>query len=270
MVSFDSLSMSNHIKHCRTTTGWTEMTMLTLTTRCGPTGPTANYEASSYNEVVDDFSSTSEPIFFSEYGCNKVEPRVWDEVSVIYGNMTSVMSGGIVYEYTQEDNDYGLVNLYDNGTASVKVDYDNLQKAYAKLDFKALQSQNSSGASVKAPSCSESLITGSTFSKDFDLPSPPSGAEDLINNGAQNAKQGKLVQVTQTKVPMAVYGSDGQLIQNLAITPIADDQSNTPSRTTGGAKPSGSKKNDSPRLQAQSIWVAFCASAFALIFLGQF
>ena len=48
---------------------------------CGPTSPTANYQASSYDEIIEQFGSTSIPIFFSEYGCNKVEPRVWDEVS---------------------------------------------------------------------------------------------------------------------------------------------------------------------------------------------
>jgi len=60
---------------------------------CGPTSPTANYEASSYGKLIDTFGSTTIPVFFSEYGCNKIEPRVFDEVPVLYGNMTSVMSG---------------------------------------------------------------------------------------------------------------------------------------------------------------------------------
>ena len=234
--------------------------------RCGPTSATANYEASSYNEIIENFAETSIPIFFSEYGCNKVEPRVWDEVAVIYGNMTSVMSGGLVYEYTQEDNDYGLVNLYQNGSASIRVDYDNLQKAYAKLDFKALQSQNSSGTAVKAPTCGKDLITGgNSFSTNFDLPDVPDGAQDLINDGAKDAKPGKLVDVSQTKVPVAVYASDGSQLTNLAIKPLANDESNTPSGTTSGAKPSSSKKNDSGRSQVQSPWVSACVSVMFII-----
>lgn len=84
---------------------------------CGPTSSTANYEASSYSTLIDTFGKTSIPIFFSEYGCNKVEPRVFDEVPVLYGNMTDVMSGGLVYQWSQDSNDYGLVQINDNNTA---------------------------------------------------------------------------------------------------------------------------------------------------------
>ena len=234
--------------------------------RCGPTSATANYEASSYDQIIDNFGETSIPIFFSEYGCNKVEPRVWDEVAVIYGNMTSVMSGGLVYEYTQEDNDYGLVDLYQNGSASIRVDYDNLQKAYAKLDFKALQSQNSSGTAIKAPTCGKDLITGGdSFSTNFDLPVVPDGAQELIDNGAKDAKQGKLVDVSQTKVPVAVYASDGSQLTNLAIKPLANDESNTPSGTTSGGKSSSGKKNNADRMQARTPWVAACGSVVLLV-----
>lgn len=45
--------------------------------------------------------------------------------------MTGVFSGGLVYEFTQETSNYGLVQISDNGTSVEKlVDYDNLQKMY--------------------------------------------------------------------------------------------------------------------------------------------
>lgn len=45
--------------------------------------------------------------------------------------MTGVFSGGLVYEFTQETSNYGLVQISDNGTSvETLVDYDNLQKMY--------------------------------------------------------------------------------------------------------------------------------------------
>ncbi|KAG8527527.1 uncharacterized protein KY384_007679 [Bacidia gigantensis] len=203
---------------------------------CGPTSSTANYVASSYDDLITEF----------------VEPRVWDEVSVLYGNMTSVMSGGLVYEYYQEEsNNYGLVWLYENGTAEVRVDYDNLQNAYAKLDVKALQSGNSSATNIKAPKCSSDLISSDSFSKDFTLPSLPSGGQDLLNNGVKNPNRGKLVDVTQTQVALPVYGSNGKQLQGLAIKPLAQDQSNVPGTgTSSGAQPSSSKKSGAVQVRS--------------------
>jgi hypothetical protein len=58
----------------------------------------SSYTTSSYNDLVSDFSNTTVPVFFSEYGCNVPAPRVFTEVPVIYGPlMTPVLSGGVVY-----------------------------------------------------------------------------------------------------------------------------------------------------------------------------
>lgn len=39
---------------------------------CGPTSSTANYGAAGYDVLISQFGNTSIPVFFSEYGCNKV------------------------------------------------------------------------------------------------------------------------------------------------------------------------------------------------------
>lgn len=68
----------------------------------------SNYQLSSYEDRTTEFSTYNVPAFFAEYGCNKVEPRPFDEVAALFGsNMTTVWSGGIVYMYFQETNDYG-------------------------------------------------------------------------------------------------------------------------------------------------------------------
>ena len=240
---------------------------------CGPTSDTANYVASSYDQLINDFGKTSIPIFFSEYGCNKVEPRVFDEVPVLYGNMTSVMSGGLVYEYYEEtSNNYGLVWLYDNGTAQIRVDFDNLQSQYNKLDIKALESSNPSATMAKAQSCSSSLIQSQKFSTSFKLPSVPDGGQALIDNGIKGPNNGKLVSVTQTTVTLPVYGSNGSQLKSLAIKPLANDESNTPngqgtsgSSTASTAQPSSTKKSSAGRLRVSLVLVGLMAFAVFLI-----
>lgn len=223
---------------------------------CGPTSLTANYDASGYNTIISTFGNTSIPVFFSEYGCNKVEPRVFDEVPVLYGNMTSVMSGGLVYEYYEEvSNNFGLVWIYDNGTAELRSDYNNLQTQYNSLDVKALESMDSSATSAKSPNCSSSLISSSGFNNSFALPAVPSGGQTLIDNGISNPNQGKLVSVTTTAVADMVYDANGNVIKNLAIKPLANDESNTPdgtdtsgqSSSTTAATPSPTKKGGAGR-----------------------
>ncbi|KAL8854387.1 MAG: hypothetical protein Q9221_000874 [Calogaya cf. arnoldii] len=211
-------------------------------------GGDATFETSDYDVLVQIFGNTTVPVFFSEYGCNEVKPRVFNEIQALYGpEMTRVMSGGIIYEYVQEANEYGLVDLHDNGTASIRVDYNNLQMQYNKLNIERLQSGNSTAATLKAPRCSGGLITGGTFSKSFKVPSLPSGAQTLIDNGIENPNNGRLVDVKETVVKAEVYGSNGGLIENLAIKPLADDQSNTPNgQDTTGATTTGTSTGEEP------------------------
>jgi hypothetical protein len=69
----------------------------------------SSYTVSGYAQRTAEFANFSVPAFFAEYGCNTVQPRVFTEVQAIYGeNMTGVWSGGIVYMYFQETNDFGM------------------------------------------------------------------------------------------------------------------------------------------------------------------
>jgi hypothetical protein len=207
----------------------------------------SSFTTSGYDKLVANFSSTSVPVFFSEYGCNVPAPRVFTEVPVLYGpQMTPVLSGGMVYEYSEEASDYGLVNLNSNGSAQCLPDYDTLQKQFASLNVTALQGLPAQNTSIKPPTCSESIITGPTFNSNFTLPDVPPGAQALIDKGISPAPVGKLVSVTDTKVTQVVQASNGQVIQGLSISLLANDESNTPRPQSSISSSSSSSSSSSP------------------------
>jgi len=72
----------------------------------------SSFTESGYDVRTKEFESYSVPVFFAEYGCNQVRPRQFSEVGALYGDqMTPVWSGGIVYMYFQEANDFGKIQL---------------------------------------------------------------------------------------------------------------------------------------------------------------
>jgi hypothetical protein len=99
----------------------------------------SSYSASSYDSRVNFFSSYPVPVFFAEYGCNVgitggPTHRPFTEVSVLYGNMTNVFSGGIVYEWFMGANEFGLVDLTNNGASvSPYPDFTSLQSQLASV-----------------------------------------------------------------------------------------------------------------------------------------
>jgi 1,3-beta-glucanosyltransferase GAS3 len=215
----------------------------------------SSFTTSSYNQLIAQFSQTTIPVFFSEYGCNLPSPRIFTEVPVLYGPlMTGVMSGGLVYEWDQAVNNYGLVNVNSNGTADLLQDYLNLQAQYLTLDVKALMSANATATSLQPPICNQSLITTQGFGDDFNIPARPAGVDDMINNGIKNKPQGKLVSLSSTTVSQAVYNVSGQQITGLKLNVLPGDQSNTPG-SNGSGSSSGTATGSSPSATSSSAAV---------------
>ncbi|CAR26849.1 ZYRO0C02926p [Zygosaccharomyces rouxii] len=93
-------------------------------------------QTSGYDQLVDAYKNYTKPVFFSEFGCNKVLPRTFDEVQALFSeHMFTTFSGGLVYEFSQEDNNYGLVDINSNGTVKVLNDFDSLKKHYKTISL---------------------------------------------------------------------------------------------------------------------------------------
>ncbi|KAK1250499.1 hypothetical protein MKX08_010502 [Trichoderma sp. CBMAI-0020] len=239
-------------------------------------GPDATYKSSSYDVLTENFKDTSVPVFFSEYGCNTPVPRYWNEAQAIYGSdMTPVFSGGFVYEYTEEDNNYGLVNITGD-TLNIMGDYNRLKAQFAKIDWKSVQSQKASGKAPAAPKCASSLIKEKGFDSNFTLPVPPPGVQKLIDNGISPKPSGSIVKISNYNVKMSVKDSEGNAVTGLKVVPLSDDESNWAGKnsadtgsnsTTTSAGKSGSNddsKSDDKDKDSAAAWTHPASWALAL------
>ncbi|PHH62654.1 hypothetical protein CDD81_6800 [Ophiocordyceps australis] len=76
----------------------------------------SDIKRSHFAERAEYFRDFEAPVFFAEYGCNQIKgggaAREFKETAALYSDeISSVFSGGIVYMYFQEENDYGLIQV---------------------------------------------------------------------------------------------------------------------------------------------------------------
>lgn len=117
----------------------------------------------------------------SEYGCNKNE-RKFEEVASLYGSeMTPVYSGGLVYEYSQEESNYGLVELNGDSAPTERADFGALKSAFAGT--KAPSGDGGYKSSGSASECPAKSDTWDVSMNADTLPVLPDGADELFKNG---------------------------------------------------------------------------------------
>lgn len=227
----------------------------------------SSFKEASYDQLVTMFQKSSVPVFFSEFGCNTPSPRVFTEIQSIYGSdMTGAFAGGVVYEYTQEDNNYGLakINTKDQ-SLQLQEDFRSLQKQYSKVDFSSVQSVKAVSTANSAPECKASLIKNKSFNSNFTLPKLPPGAQEIIDEGVSPAPVGKIVDISDWKVVPQVKDVDGSVMSDLAVKPLDDDAVNTPGTNAGGSitsagSTSDETTDDSTSDDAESAAVRFSSS----------
>ncbi|KAK8094030.1 1-3-beta-glucanosyltransferase [Apiospora hydei] len=223
----------------------------------------ASFESSGYNTLVDMFKSSSVPIFYSEFGCNTPSPRIFTEIGTIYGDkMTPVFSGGVVYEFAQEPNNFGLADIGKDDSVTLLKDFQTLKDQYSKVDWKSVQSVKASGNAVKPPKCSPSLIKEKGFNNNFTLP-------EILEGGVKPKPVGKVVKISDFKVTHPIKDVDGKAITNLAVKPLGDDASNTAGSNdgagSGSSSGSGSENGDGKSAGFRSIAISGAAAGISML-----
>lgn len=105
----------------------------------------SSIEKSGYGKQIEFFRNYSVPVFFAEYGCNigGAKNRIWEETTALYSKeMTDVFSGGIVFKYQQEQNDYGIVSIDSSGAAKTQQDYAPLSTRLAAVNPSSTSSKD--------------------------------------------------------------------------------------------------------------------------------
>ncbi|CAZ79349.1 unnamed protein product [Tuber melanosporum] len=178
------------------------------------------FTGSGYDKLVEDYKDYSLPIFFTEYGCNEVRPRIWQEVDALYSEkMTGVFSGGLVYEFTQEPNDYGLVNITKDEDAVILKEFDSLGDAFEKTPKEPTIPSGSSNPTRPVDCPAASKLTGITAN--FTLPTTQ-GAE-YIKSGVDKTKfvKGKFVTGPKFTTTHKITDSEGKEITEKTVKEVA-------------------------------------------------
>lgn len=121
-------------------------------------GNKVDFETSGYADRTKEFENYTVPVFFSEYGCNVVQPRGFYDVPSLYStNMTETWSGGIVYMYFEEANNYGLVSV-SSDKVSTLADYGALSSQIAKVSPTGVNSASFTASNTDQRECPASTL----------------------------------------------------------------------------------------------------------------
>ncbi|RPA89559.1 hypothetical protein L873DRAFT_1721260 [Choiromyces venosus 120613-1] len=184
----------------------------------------SSFVQSGWDKKVENYTDYSIPLFLSEFGCIDVKPRIFNEVKALYSTqMTGVFSGGLVYEFTQEPNNYGLVQINGDNVTTL-TDYDNLKKQYSSTNNPSGDGNYQEG--LPPSDCPARTSSWEAFNT---LPDLPSAASTYMNNGA-----GK---------PQGTNGASSQFVpQNQKDYKLPGESGAPAPSSSGSAVNSGDKK----------------------------
>lgn len=234
----------------------------------------SSFKTLGYDQKVEQYSNYSVPLFLSEYGCNKSPPRLFTEVEAIYStDMTNVFSGGLVYEYSQEANNYGLVKL--NGDSVTKLDdFDNLKSEFEKTK----NPEGDGGYHPDLPPANCPPVNNH-WNATNDIPDTPKGALKWINNKADPKGSGfdaetqwkcyeKGNDVDDSDLALKGSSSTKSLLGSSSSTGSASgSDGDRASDASGSATESASKKNAGAALNPGLIDIPMIAAGFAALAL---
>ncbi|KAI2639986.1 glycoside hydrolase family 72 protein [Xylaria nigripes] len=149
---------------------------------CSP----SSFTTSGWDQKVKNFTGYGLPIFLSEWGCIKGK-RDFSEMSALMNSeMTGVYSGGLLYEYSNEGNNYGIVDINGSGkdaTVEKSDQFDAFKSALAKYPAPGGDGGfTSTSKSVPCPASDSIWDLGSWGTSA--LPAIPDGAKKYMKDGA--------------------------------------------------------------------------------------
>ncbi|EFQ29073.1 glycolipid anchored surface protein [Colletotrichum graminicola] len=140
----------------------------------------SNFKESGWDVKVKNFTDYGIPIFLSEYGCN-TNVRDFGELEALMSNeMTSVYSGGMMYEYSMEANKYGIVQIDGDNVEELK-EYANFKSALSKYPAPTgdAGAAKTSHAAASCPTSDKVWMADPTK-----IPTMPQAAEKYMTEGA--------------------------------------------------------------------------------------
>lgn len=176
----------------------------------------SNFKTSGYEARTKLYESLPIPIFMSEYGCNTDRPRKFTEIEAIYSDkMTNVWSGGIVYMYFEEANEYGLVSVKGDSVLTLD-DYKYYSKEMNKVSPSYAKKSDELLAASKTTKCPSSAETWKAATK-----LPPTPDEDVcdcmskslgcvVADKVDEDDYGKLFGVVCDKINCDAINADGE------------------------------------------------------------
>ncbi|KAK3318147.1 Glucanosyltransferase-domain-containing protein [Apodospora peruviana] len=138
---------------------------------------------SGWDVKVKNFTGYGLPIFLSEYGCTK-NGRTFGEIEALMSDqMTPVYSGGLMYEYSMEENKFGIVQISgkdQTGNREELPEYKSLKNALSKYPAPTGDGGfTSTTASAACPTKDSNWLVDSTL-----LPAMPEKAKVYLSDGA--------------------------------------------------------------------------------------
>lgn len=210
----------------------------------------SDFKTSGWDQKVKTFTDYGLPIFLSEWGCIKNRPRKFEEMAAMMSDkMSSVYSGGLLYEYSIEENDYGIVKI-DGNTVNLDGAKDEFKNYQSVL--KANPAPTGSGGAASTTHAVACPPKASNWQVDPSLvPVMPSQAEKYMKDG-----------------PGKGPGLSGDGSQEAA------DSGTATASTTGGkasaTNGNGDKDNAGPSMHVASdrAPLVVCALTFAFTLFG--
>jgi hypothetical protein len=197
----------------------------------------SSYQESGYVQRIAEAKDLNIPIFISETGCREPRPRTFEDQVSIFGEMADVYSGAIIYEWIEEENNYGLISYGEkvdpsspdappdgftrSGTPTpISPDFDNLSNQWKTLTASGV-SADAYTPSLTAPACptytsgveSQWLISGN-------IPLPTVGESYVAESTAASTGGGATSQGGQASASPtkgAAPGSPIKEVQGMGI-----------------------------------------------------